>query len=126
MLQDTIWKLPVPSTALLGSGPAFEKRHGRVVAMRFSYETNDGEAAAALVFESVEAFRCTYLSACEPAMLEAYDQLVDRGQTDWLISVRAAVSRRGERADEIRHLMIFFDDGPCYEVLCRLFRVERA
>jgi hypothetical protein len=125
-MSQTVWKLPVPSTALVGSGPVFEKRPGRQVAISFSHEVDDEEEASALVFDGIEAFRCTYLSACEPAMLEAYDQVMDRGQTDWLAAVRAAVSRRGGKADEIRHLMIFFDDGPCYEVLCRSFRVETA
>ena len=42
----------------------------------------------------------TYLTALEPEMSEAYDQLVDCGETAWLESVRTAVSQRGDIAKD--------------------------
>jgi hypothetical protein len=101
----------------------FEKRIGRVVAVSLSYEGEGRVEHVTLLFEGVEAFKCTYLSASDPSMLEAYDCVIDCGQTDWLVATRQRLSERGVNTD-IRHLMIFFDDGPCYEMLCRSFHFD--
>ncbi len=126
-MTEKLWKLPVPSTAVLGAGVAFEKRLGRVVALRFSYESESDEQHVdeALVFERVEALKITYYSASDESMLEAYDQLVDLGATPWLAQLRSNLERRKVDAAGLKHLMILFDDGPCYEVVCRGFRIER-
>ena len=123
-MRTTLWKLPVPSTALLGGGPSFEKRLGREVAIRLSYETEEGVRAIALVFKGVEAFKCTYFRACDASMLDAYDRLVDRGGTAWLDELRANLGRNGGTTDRLVHMMIMFDDGPCYELICGEFRLE--
>jgi hypothetical protein len=57
-------------------------------------------------------------------MLEAYDQLVDRGPSVWLDEVSVNLKRNGAQAQGLKHLMINFDDGPAYEVVCLSFRVE--
>jgi hypothetical protein len=88
-LGETIWKLPAPSTALLGPRPVFEKRQERLVVISFSYESHEGEQASVLLFEGVEAFKFAYLSAAEP--LEAYDRVMDRGETDWIASTRGGI-----------------------------------
>jgi hypothetical protein len=60
MTPNVQWTFPVPSTALLDGGPVFEKRLGREVALRFSYEgTDDERRTSAVVFRGVEAFKCT-------------------------------------------------------------------
>lgn len=124
-MTTALWKLPVPSTALLDGGPVFEKRLGREVAIRLRHEADDADAVTTvLVFEGVEAFKCTYYKACDRSMLEAYDRLVDRGRTGWLDELVANLSRAGANSDGLVHTMITFDDGPCYEIVCRTFRVE--
>jgi hypothetical protein len=60
-------------------------------------------------------------------MLEAYDKLVDRAPSAWLDEVCANLrtnGTNGAQAQGLRHLMINFDDGPAYEVVCRSFCVE--
>jgi len=114
--------MPVPSSWL--SGAALEDRLGREIGIRFPYEGEGGYDTTTLVFEGVEAYRVTYMYACEDDCLEAYDKLVDCGQTSWLTSAKAAITRNAEQSDGLRHLMIYFDDGPCYEAICRSFRVE--
>jgi hypothetical protein len=57
-------------------------------------------------------------------MLEAYDKLVDRGLSAWLEEVQANLKQNGGEAQGLVHLMMNFDDGPTYEVVCRSFRVE--
>ncbi len=127
MALIVLWTLPVPSTSLLDGGPAFEKRLGRDVAIRFSYESeDDSRSSGALVFQGVEAFRCTYHRARDASMLEAYDKLVDRGSSAWLEEICGNLMRNGGDARGLLHLMIDFDDGPAYEVVCRSFRVENG
>jgi hypothetical protein len=84
-MANLLWKLPVPSTALLGGGPVFEKRPGREVAIRFSYESenDDQQHDVALVFAGVEAFKSTYYRAYDSSMLEAYDRLVGPRALRW-------------------------------------------
>jgi hypothetical protein len=71
--MGTLWTLPVPSTALLDGGPVFEKRLGRDVALRFSYEgEDDARRSGAVVFQGSRAssarttahvmLRCTKLT----------------------------------------------------------------
>lgn len=66
-------------------------------------------------------------------MLIAYDKIVDLGETSWLAEVRNQLRQCGEEAltsfsytlpDQLSHLMINFDDGPCYEFICESFQVE--
>jgi hypothetical protein len=120
------WTLPVPSTALLEGGPVFEKRLGREVALRFSYEVTDDDArrTSAVVFLGVEAFKCTYYRARDASMLEGYDKLVDRGPSAWLDEVSTNLTKNGADTQGLVHLLINFDDGPAYEVVCRSFAVE--
>ena len=87
---------------------------------------DDEDGAVRIIFDGVEAFRCTYHHACTPEMIETYDRLTDVGRTGWLDAVRRQLSSFGEDDEALRHLMIYFDDGPCYEFICRGFRVEAA
>jgi hypothetical protein len=125
-MAKTIWQLPVPSTALLNGGPSFEKRPRREVVLRMSYETDEGEHITALVFEAVEAVKVTYDRARGDEMLEAYDRLVDQGHTAWLDEISRNLKQHGGDAQRLVHLMINFDDGPCYELICRSHRVDSS
>ncbi|HEX4334488.1 MAG TPA: hypothetical protein VH062_01170 [Polyangiaceae bacterium] len=126
MIPNILWTLPVPSTALLDAGPVLEKRLGRKLGLCFSYEGEDDEQKTeTLVFGGVEAFKCTYHRAGDASMLEAYDRLIDRGSTSWLEEVRTNLRKNGGDADGLAHLMIGFDDGPTYEVVCRSFGIDK-
>jgi hypothetical protein len=127
MTHNVNWTLPVPSTALLDGGPVFEKCLGREVALRFSYESEDDERrTSAVVFQGVEAFKCTYYRAQSISMLVAYDKLVDLGASTWLEEIRTNLKRNDGEPHQLVHLMLGFDDGPTYEIVCRSFRVEET
>lgn len=81
-----------------------------------------------LLFDGVEAFKCTYQDACTLEMIKnSYDKVVDVGSSEWLTSVQGQLFSFGsQRVDELTHLMIYFDDGPCYEFICRAFRIEET
>lgn len=121
----TLWALPVASTALLEEA-VFEMLAGRVCALSSEYEGEDDNVVRLrLLFEGVEAFTCTYHAACTPEMIEtAYDKVVDLGETNWSGAIRERLAGQGQEAAWLKHLMIYFDDGPCYEFICLSFRVE--
>ncbi|MFO0631444.1 MAG: hypothetical protein U0168_01200 [Nannocystaceae bacterium] len=125
-MAKTLWQLPVPSTALLDGGPTFEKRPRREVGLRMSYEHDDRVDVVGLLFEGVEAIKITFDRARSDSMLEAYDRLMDQGQTSWLDEVVENLSRHGADSTGLAHLIVNFDDGPCYEVICRSYRLESA
>jgi hypothetical protein len=125
-MAKTLWQLPVPSTALLDGGPVLEKRPGREVALRMSYETDEGGQVVALVFEGVEAFKVTYDRARGDWMLKAYDCLMDTQLPSWLSEIIGNLRQHGGDTSGLSHLIINFDDGPCYEVICRSHRLESA
>ena len=125
-MAQTLWTLPVASTALL-NGTTFQKLPRRACALLCEYEDdNDGIVSLKLMFEGVEAFKSTYQGACTPEMIRnSYDKVVDVGSSEWLRSVQGQlVSYGSQSVDELKHLMIYFDDGPCYEFICRAFSIE--
>jgi hypothetical protein len=91
----------------------------------------DEQSDLQIVFEQVEAYKCTYYFARTEEMLIAYDRIVDLGETSWLIEVRNRVrehpglSSPSGPPDQLLHLMINFDDGPCYEFICQSFGVAQ-
>jgi hypothetical protein len=91
-----------------------------------SYETDVNEQTVRLVFQGVEAYKVTYYNAVPTAVLEAYNRLIDLGRTAWLDEISGNLKRRGENPVGLVHLMITFDDGPCYEVICRSHRIQEG
>lgn len=123
--MKTLWTLPVASTALLGTGPALEMRLRRDVALSFAYEGQADEIhTTSVVFQGVEAFKCTYLLARDKSVLAAYDRVVDAGSSPWLEELRRVLDANGADTSGLLHLMIDFDDGPTYEFVCRSFRID--
>ena len=77
-----------------------------------------------LIFDGVQVFVRTADDAKTAAMFEsAYNRLIDCGETDWLRGIASRVSRHPNRG-ALRHLMICFDEAPCYEFACVGFSVE--
>jgi hypothetical protein len=118
-MSEVVWKLPFPSSGL--SDVDFQKLAGRSCVLTCDADEN---SPVRILFDGVEAFKCTYHNTCTVEMIETYDRLTDLGRTGWLDSVRQQLSGFGEDVAALRHLMIYFDDGPCYEFICRGFRVE--
>ena len=123
----TLWELPVAPTALLND-PGFVVLKGRQCELSLSYEGEDDDSMVlvSLLFQGVECFKCTYLSSCSVMCNQAYGRVIDLGETPWLTEVLPsylAFRRSYDRApEELHHLMIYFDDGPCYEFICAEFR----
>jgi hypothetical protein len=118
-----VWKLPVPATALLAE-PAFAQFPGRRCELSFNIEGENGEPRkVCLLFDGVEAYKCTYLTSLTQEMINvAYGKLVRLGMTPWLIhSLDSNKKFSAMQKKDLQHLMICFDDGPCYEFICADF-----
>lgn len=119
-----LWRLPVPASALLES-PKFVVRPRRECELRLSVEGEDGSPSpVTLLFSAVETFKCTYLTSCTAEMFNiAYGRLVSI-DGDWLGEIRRAGKKSQAEIGALQHLMITFDDGPCYEIICKAWSVH--
>jgi hypothetical protein len=107
-------------------GAAFHKLSGRTCTLQAEYE-GDGDKIVALtiIFQGVEAFKCTYHNTIGAELIRlAYDRVVDLGTTQWLKDIQSELLNRPEDVTSLRHLAIYFDDGPCYEFICRSATAE--
>ena len=120
-MNETVWKLPVPASALI-RGPTFVALGKRRCELSFSVEGEQGETqAVGLRFEGVEAYKCTYLTSCSAQIFNtAYGKLVRLESTQWLNKILMNY-KASPKSNELQHLMICFDDGPCYEIICVSF-----
>lgn len=119
--------MPVPSSALT-RGPSFSVLLKRECEISFYSESDDGEKKSSIVFEDVEAFKCTRMPARSVEMINtAYDKLVQLEGSQWLMEVKTNsadyYAKRQATPKELKHLMICFDDGPCYEFICGGYRL---
>jgi hypothetical protein len=126
-MTKTLWTLPYPSS---WGGDNHVSHLGRRN-LALMIEGDDVTGDLQIVFEQVEAYKCTFLFAMTSEMNIAYDKLVDLGETSWLTEARDRMLECGEGLsapsgppDQLLHLMFTFDDGPCYEFLCQKFHVE--
>ncbi len=119
-----LWRLPVPASALLQS-PEFIVLPRRECELRLSIEGDDGSPSfLALRFSTVESFKCTFRSSCTAEMFNlAYGRLVSL-DSSWLEEVRKTGKRDQAAIEALQHLMITFDDGPCYEIICQAWIVS--
>ena len=123
-----LWELPIPPTDLFHEAK-FIQLLGRECELSFSYESDsdDNMISDSLILEGVECFKCTYLTSCTGDMFEqAYGMLIDLGETQWLTEVRTVYEKARRRylktPEKLSHIMICFDDGPCYEFIGTGFR----
>lgn len=114
-----LWRLPVPASALLKS-PEFTVLPRRECELRLSIEDDDGGATdITLRFSGLETYKCTYMTSCTVDMFKlAYGKLISL-DSSWLDEVKRAGRKDAKVIEGLQHLMITFDDGPCYEVICQ-------
>lgn len=130
--NETRWKLPVPATGII-RGPFFRDLLSRRCEISFTVEGNNGEETPiAIVFDGVEAFKCTYLKALgsidRQLKKDAYGALIEISGSTWLGEVETSYKKYCADAKiepaHLHHLMMLFDDGPCFEFVCVSFEVR--
>lgn len=124
-MSKTIYILPVPSTALLAD-PVFEERIRRTCALICEYDSEKEEKNAVLtmIFEDLAVFKCSYYGAYGSEMHNAYDKVLDFGASEWLKEIKGNLAQYEINNAGLKHLAIYFDDGPAYEFICRGFHTE--
>ncbi|MFO1114440.1 MAG: hypothetical protein U1E28_02050 [Beijerinckiaceae bacterium] len=121
-MADAEWKMPVPPTAIT-RGPNFKALPRRQCELSFYIEVETGDKKESLLFDGVEAYKCTYLAALNVEMINAtYGKLVDLGETEWLseiVKVSTVYYTKSKKTPpSLKHFAICFDDGPCFEIVC--------
>ena len=124
-MAEIVWKISVPSTAFL-KGVIFSTLSGRKCVLEYSYESEENFSVIfeKLIFVGVESFKCTYYRACSIEMIEAFDRIIDVENSNWLTETKYNLSAFEVDQLDLKHLRIYFDDGPCYEFICRSFEVK--
>jgi len=120
-MSNIVWQSPAPSSGFL-RGVNLHTRPQREIALSFEFEDADEEMRKAeLSFKDVVHYRTTYLAALRAEVIdEAYDRLVDLSESTELREVIAATQANGKGTD-YRHYRVCFDDGPCFDFMCRSF-----
>ncbi len=119
-----LFTLPVTSTALL-SDAKFTMHSQRKCSLEYSYESEKDFSVVfeQIIFDGVESFKCTYYKSCSIEMIEAYDKVLKVENSTWLEEIIRNLSNAQADARNLKHLRIYFDDGPCYEFVCQSFEV---
>lgn len=108
-------KLSFPSSQRIDQSLEVLPRRRHVVAVRDS----DSDKIDRFAFDDVLAARITYHTACSVEMVAAYDKLVEICKSDWLSEVKNTIDAAGGDGSNLRQFMLYLDDGPCYEFVCR-------
>ena len=121
-MQIELWKFPVPVTALL-RGPFFRDFPKRRCEISFYIEGNGTESSkVALTFDGVEAYKCTYITSLTAEIINAaYGKLIRIDGSPWIAEISKVYDKGGRASKNLQHLMVCFDDGPCYEFICLQF-----
>ena len=119
----TLWEIPAPPTQV--ETTRIEQLPKRLTRLAISLVVLKHDIDVVeyhdLSFDGTDLFMCTYLTSLTSEMTgSAYGKLVDLGPTELWTQIAA----RSQQKD-IRHLMICFDDGPCYELVCTSFRTQK-
>jgi hypothetical protein len=125
-MTEIIWETSISSTAFLND-VKFIMLAGRKCMLEYFYEGEEdySEVLEKLIFDGVESFRCTYYKACSLDMIQAYDKVIDVGNSDWLDEIKQNLSEAKVMTENLKHLRIYFDDGLCYEFVCTSFEVVK-
>ena len=122
-MSNPLWTSPVAATVL--RDPELIQLPGRSFELRIKYTFGRATQVAVLRFTGVQAVKITYLFALTSQMVDlAYARVVDVGDSPWFSDISRLVEKSDPDPKPLRHAMILFDDGPCYEFICSGFGAE--
>lgn len=115
-MAKRIFELPHPSSGV--AGITFVQEMHKNCKLICSWEFDlDQPIIVSLEFIEVWSLKRTYLKSDH----SAYDHVVDMGHSEYLDDIRRRLANKALPFDNVRHYMICFDDGPCWEFVCRDF-----
>lgn len=114
---ETIWSAPAAPRI---NGPALSVLPNRTCMLELSFRSAERSEGAILIFEKVEGYKCTFLPAlASEARNAAPGALVEIPASSWKAEIVAANRTLDAAFDApLRHLMIYFEAGPCFEFVC--------
>jgi hypothetical protein len=130
-VNNKLWQMPVPATAII-RGPFLKVLLKRQYEISFSIEAdNGGEKPIVILFKEVQAFKSTYLASLgsvdKELFREAYGSLISLEESAWFNEIKKAYieyhAKMPAPPKELHHLMICFDDGPCFELIAESWTV---
>ncbi len=106
--------------------PKFYQRADGYCELICEYENENAQITQfSLKFRRCWAVKFTYYTANDANVIPiAYDKVVDFGETDWLRQINKNLTINKWETGKLRHLGIYFDDGPLYEFVCEAFEVQ--
>lgn len=132
-MNQVLWQLPVPSASI--NGADFEVLPRRRCEISCYYEDEQGQdKQASILFDGVEAYKTTYLTSLASIdwklRRQAHDTLLALDQSPWLDEIKKAHAdydkERQTQPKELRHFVIYFDDGPFFELICTDYKITSA
>ncbi len=124
-MPTEIYRLPVTSSWI--DSPEFYQRLGRTCELKCEYAKGEESEPKqlSLVFNGCWGVQITYFCATDiEAINDAYDNVVDFGETEWLRKINKNLAISEWETGQLRHLGIYFDDGPLYEFICESFEAQ--
>lgn len=94
--------------------------------MEFSLQVAEARSEAlSLLFDHVASYRCTLRTALGPHAIQTFlGKLTEIIGSAWKDEVLVALTDNGTPPDPLRHLVICFEEGPCYEFICGGFEAR--
>jgi hypothetical protein len=117
-----IYKLPITSSWI--DSARFYTRLWRTCELVCEYEEGQNSEARrlCLVFGNCWGVKITYFVAVDADLIPlTYDRVVDFGDTDWLRKINTNIAASQMKVEPLKHLGLYFDDGPLYEFICGSF-----
>lgn len=124
MQAKVLWKIPVPSTALQGEQLLCT---GADALLRFDYYDpmkNGAMYTAGIFFDTVVGFKHDS-EGFAATLMDAYDQLVEVVDSDWLAEYRKTNSRIADLF-QIKHFAIFLKSCGLYEFIAKSYAIQEV
>ncbi len=122
---NVLWTFPDPSAPLVGD-PHLSPL-GETCLVEFSFQIAERRSeAVSLLFDRVASYRCTLRQALSPPVLRTFQgRLTEITGSAWKDEVLAALMDNGTPpSSPLRHLVICFEEGPCYDFICGGFEAR--
>ena len=123
--KKILWTFPVPSTELSGDGDVclLECRGDTLLLFELYGIMNDDKLYnAGLLFRLPQAYRHCDEMFCGETAIEAYDQLIEIVDSDWVDEFRK-INREIADYWKLRHFAIYLKSCGLYEFLARSYTI---
>jgi hypothetical protein len=115
--KHVVWELSFPSTEL--EDVAFAEEAGGSVALAMVNYAATKPFTLGLRFLRVRAYRHRAESHCTVWHIDAYDQLMEVEDSEWVAELLEATPADMREDFEMHHYVIYVDSSGCYEIVAK-------